>query len=116
MVFVCVSDNDSYYLVFNLTKVAKVGYKDINTMHLIVWKTHPDINNDSLSLRLKDGDIAPYLPKPSKRSYADLCFCCEVELIVRVESLFLDLMVFINKLFKRSIRGCVVAAASLAVF
>ena len=71
MIFVCVSDDDAFYLIFYLSNVVKVRDEDIHAVHALAWKAHADINDDSASFGLKDSHIAADLAKAAKWSYAN---------------------------------------------
>ena len=74
MIFVCVSDDDTFYLIFYLANIVEVWDEDIHTVHALAWKAHADINDDGASFCLKDRHIAADLAKTAKWSYANFMF------------------------------------------
>ena len=71
MIFVCVSDDDAFYLIFYLANIVEVWDEDIHAVHALAWKAHADINDDGASFCLKDRHIAADLAKTAKRSYTN---------------------------------------------
>src|SRR3989339_816613 len=97
MVFMGVSDNNGYNFFADFTQVGEVWDENIDPVHLFIWKTHSDIDDNRFVFSFDNGDISTDLSESSQRSNTDFLIIFKIQFKMGVKTTFMRFLILENK-------------------